>query len=96
LCLIRFYLEGICKTYFPDRLDRHFIHSRRTGGLVHLRSGAEQQNRGIRKLPEDARAVRPASQRQAAVQVGISIEKISDFSIKNVAWNADFYVWFRW
>jgi len=30
------------------------------------------------------------------VQVGISIEKISDFSIKNVAWNADFYVWFRW
>jgi len=28
--------------------------------------------------------------------VGISIEKISDFSIKNVAWNADFYVWFRW
>ncbi|HVM72824.1 MAG TPA: hypothetical protein VMT91_13765 [Anaerolineales bacterium] len=30
------------------------------------------------------------------VQVGISIEKISDFSIKNVAWNTDFYVWFRW
>jgi hypothetical protein len=30
------------------------------------------------------------------VQVGISIEKISDFSIKNVAWNADFYVWFKW
>jgi hypothetical protein len=30
------------------------------------------------------------------VEVGISIEKISDFSIKNVAWNADFYVWFRW
>ncbi len=30
------------------------------------------------------------------VQVGISIEKISDFSIKNVAWNSDFYVWFRW
>jgi hypothetical protein len=30
------------------------------------------------------------------VQVGISIEKISDFSIKNVAWNADFYLWFRW
>lgn len=30
------------------------------------------------------------------VQVGISIEKISDFSVKNVAWNADFYVWFRW
>ncbi len=30
------------------------------------------------------------------VQVGISVEKISDFSIKNVAWNADFYVWFRW
>jgi hypothetical protein len=30
------------------------------------------------------------------VNVGISIEKISDFSIKNVAWNADFYVWFRW
>jgi hypothetical protein len=30
------------------------------------------------------------------VQVGISVEKISDFSIKNVAWNADFYIWFRW
>jgi hypothetical protein len=30
------------------------------------------------------------------VEVGISIEKISDFSIKNVAWNADFYVWFKW
>ncbi len=30
------------------------------------------------------------------VQVGISIEKISDFSIKNVAWNSDFYVWFKW
>lgn len=30
------------------------------------------------------------------VQVGISIEKISDFSIKNVAWTADFYVWFKW
>jgi hypothetical protein len=30
------------------------------------------------------------------VQVGISVEKISDFSIKNVAWNSDFYVWFRW
>src|SRR5512143_3937331 len=30
------------------------------------------------------------------VQVGISVEKISDFSVKNVAWNADFYVWFRW
>ena len=30
------------------------------------------------------------------VEVGISVEKISDFSIKNVAWNADFYVWFRW
>ena len=30
------------------------------------------------------------------VDVGISIEKISDFSIKNVAWNADFYVWFKW
>jgi hypothetical protein len=30
------------------------------------------------------------------VQVGISIEKISDFSIKSIAWNADFYVWFRW
>ena len=29
-------------------------------------------------------------------QVGISVEKISDFSIKNVAWNSDFYVWFRW
>ncbi len=30
------------------------------------------------------------------VQVGISIEKISDFSIKTVSWNADFYVWFKW
>ena len=30
------------------------------------------------------------------VHVGISIEKISDFSIKNVAWSADFYVWFNW
>jgi len=30
------------------------------------------------------------------VEVGISIEKISDFSIKNVAWNTDFYVWFKW
>jgi hypothetical protein len=30
------------------------------------------------------------------VTVGISIEKISDFSIKNVAWNADFFVWFKW
>jgi hypothetical protein len=30
------------------------------------------------------------------VQVGISIEKISEFSIKNVAWNTDFYVWFLW
>jgi len=30
------------------------------------------------------------------VQVGISIEKISDFSVKNVAWNADFLVWFKW
>lgn len=30
------------------------------------------------------------------VQVGISIEKISNFSIKSVAWDADFYIWFRW
>ena len=30
------------------------------------------------------------------VQVGISVERLSDFSVKNVAWNADFYVWFRW
>jgi hypothetical protein len=30
------------------------------------------------------------------VRVGMSLEKISDFSIKNTAWNADFYVWFEW
>ena len=37
-----------------------------------------------------------ASNGKMPVQVGISIEKISDFSIKNVAWSADFYVWFKW
>ncbi len=37
-----------------------------------------------------------ASGGKVPVQVGISIEKISDFSIKNVAWNADFYIWFNW
>ena len=37
-----------------------------------------------------------ATSGKVPVQVGISIEKISDFSVKNVAWNADFYVWFRW
>ncbi len=30
------------------------------------------------------------------VQVGISVEKISNFSIKSVAWDADFYIWFKW
>lgn len=30
------------------------------------------------------------------VQVGISIEKISNFSIKSVSWEADFYIWFKW
>ncbi len=44
-------------------------------------------------------AAAPAAQNlsgKVPVQVGISVEKISDFSVKNVAWNADFYVWFRW
>lgn len=30
------------------------------------------------------------------VEVGISIEKISNFSIKSVSWDADFYIWFKW
>lgn len=30
------------------------------------------------------------------VQVGISVEKIANFSIKSVAWDADFYIWFKW
>jgi hypothetical protein len=37
-----------------------------------------------------------ASGGRIPVQVGISIEKISNFSIKSVAWDADFYIWFKW
>lgn len=37
-----------------------------------------------------------ASAGRIPVQVGISIEKISNFSIKSVAWDADFYIWFKW
>ncbi len=37
-----------------------------------------------------------ASAGHIPVQVGISIEKIANFSIKSVAWDADFYIWFKW
>ncbi len=37
-----------------------------------------------------------ASGGRIPVQVGISVEKISNFSIKSVAWDADFYIWFKW
>ena len=37
-----------------------------------------------------------ASGGRIPVQVGISIEKIANFSIKTVPWDADFYIWFKW
>lgn len=60
------------------------------GSALSSKSAAAASYQSALQVPQSASGGR------IPVQVGISVEKISNFSIKSISWDADFYIWFRW